>query len=406
MNEEQFGARPAAHKPWALILAAGQGRRLAAAVGGTAKQFLPWRGAPLFWHSARAMSRSCAVSGLVFVFPPEQLAEAGALLADLHRRDDLGLPWLTTAGGPLRQDSVRLGLAALPPGVRHVLVHDAARPFISPDLVRRVCAALAEGAEGVIPVIPVTDTIKIIADGRVASTLPRADLAAVQTPQGFALDMLRAAHAHAVEAGLSVTDDASLLEALGREVRVVPGEAANVKITRPEDMELLRERASAPETRTGMGYDVHRYGRGRPMKIGGVPIPGAPEVLAHSDGDVLLHALTDAVLGCACMDDIGRHFPDRDPRYEGISSAVLLHQALDLAREAGVTPRHADLTVVAQIPRLAPYRDEIRKNVARLLGLPPDRVNLKATTEEHLGFTGRAEGIKAYAVVTAVCTSC
>lgn len=390
--------------PWALILAAGQGRRLAAATGGTAKQFLLWRGVPLFWHAARAMSRSASVAGLVFVMPQEGLPEAQEYVTQWHRREDLGLPWLVTAGGPQRQDSVRCGCDALPAGVTHVLIHDAARPFLSPGLVRRVCAALAEGAVGVIPVLPVTDTIKIVTHGRVTATLPRQELAAVQTPQGFALDVLRAAQAHAAATGLSATDDATLLEALHHAVQTVPGEAANMKITLPEDLLRLREADAFVETRTGMGYDVHRYGsEGHPLILGGLPIPGAPKVLAHSDGDVLLHALMDALLGCACLDDIGRHFPDSEPRYAGISSAILLHHTLDLVRDAGLSPCHADLTVVAQIPRLAPYRDAIRKNIAHLLQLPCDHVNLKATTEEGLGFTGRVEGIKAFALVTAQC---
>ena len=400
MPEESQPQCPAS-KPWALILAAGQGSRLSAVLDGAAKQFLHWRGAPLFWHSARAMSRSATVAGVVFVFPERDMGAAQDMLANLQHRDDLGLPWLVATGGALRQDSVRLGLSVLPAQARSVLIHDAARPFLRPELVRRVCAALAGGAVGVIPAIPVTDTIKMVADGRVTDTLPRADLVAVQTPQGFALDELRAAHAYALRAGLTVTDDAALLEALGHEVCVIPGEANNVKITRPEDLVFLHAAVPERETCTGMGYDVHRFGQGRPMKLGGVLIPHAPQVLAHSDGDVLLHALIDAILGCACLDDIGAHFPDNDPRFEGISSAVLLHEALDLTREAGVTPRHVDLTLVAQTPRITPWRGEIRKNVARLLGLPLDAVNLKATTEEHLGFTGRAEGIKAYAVVTA-----
>ena len=395
---------PITRRPWALLLAAGLGSRLASVLKGTAKQFLLWRGLPLFWHSARAMSQSSSVAGIVFVFPPKELQKARDILADTQRRDDLGLPWLVTAGGKLRQDSVRMGLAALPANVTHVLVHDAARPFVTPGLIRKVCDCLADGATAVIPAIPVTDTIKTVANGRVVSTLPRADLVAVQTPQGFALDALAAAHAHAVATNLTVTDDAALLEALGHDVRVISGEVSNVKITQPEDLERLREPQPMQQVRTGMGYDVHRYGNGRPLKLGGVPIPNAPEVLAHSDGDVLLHALTDAILGCACLDDIGKHFPDNDPRFDGISSAVLLTQALEMAREFGIALMHVDLTVVAQMPRLAPYRDEIKKNVARLLALPPHNVNLKATTEERLGFTGRAEGIKAYALVTASIT--
>ena len=398
---DSSGTSPQAAKPWALVLAAGQGNRMAESTGGTAKQFLPWRGVPLFWHAARAMSRSACVAGIVFVFPASQIEQANELLADLQKRDDLGLPWVSACGGALRQDSVRLGLAALPVRPASVLVHDAARPFLTPALVRSVCHELAQGAAGVIPAISVTDTIKTVENGRVTATLPRDGLAAVQTPQGFQLQTLLDAHAHALEAGLAVTDDASLLEALGFEVRVIQGEAANVKITRPEDLDLLRNETPLPSFRTGMGYDVHRYGQGRPMRLGGVSIPNAPEVLAHSDGDVLLHALSDALLGCACLGDIGQHFSDKDARFEGISSAILLHQVLDMVREAGCTPCHVDMTIVAQVPKLAPYREEIRKNVARLMGLPASSVNLKATTEEHLGFTGRSEGIKAYAVVTA-----
>lgn len=401
MTDSSVGFAPAA-LPWALILAAGSGRRLAAATGGTAKQFLRWRGVPLFWHSARAMSRSAAIGGLVFVFPASRMDAARSLLDALHRRDDLGLPWFVAQGGPRRQDSVALGLAALPGTVRHVLVHDAARPFVSPGLVRRLSAALAEGAEAVIPVLPVTDTIKRVAHGFVRQTLPRAELAAVQTPQGFALPPLRQAHARARENGLEATDDAALMEAMGHEVRAIDGEACNVKITNPDDLALLRDTAPQPETRTGMGYDVHRYATGgRPLVLGGVPIPGGPEVLAHSDGDVLLHALMDALLGCACLGDIGQHFPDKDPAFAGISSAVLLRRVLDMTRAAGVQARHADLTVVAQTPRLAPHSGAIRKNVARLLDLPAACVNIKASTEEGLGFTGRAEGIKVYAVVSA-----
>lgn len=388
-------------KPWAILLAAGQGRRLAAATGGLAKQFLHWQGMPLYWHAARAMSRSAAVAGIVFVFPPADYTAHEENLRALYAAEDLGLPWLTAAGGELRQDSVRHGLAVLPANTRHVLIHDAARPFISPNLIRNICAALESGAPGVIPALTVTDTIKTVAHGLVTGTLPRHTLMAAQTPQGFCLDKLLQAHRHAETENLNVTDDASLLETLGHEVRVIEGEAANVKITKPEDLDLLRAPSALPRPCTGMGYDVHRYAPGRPMRLGGVLIPGGPEVIAHSDGDVLLHALTDAVLGCAGLGDIGQHFSDKDPRFENISSALLLDEALDMVRQKGVQLCHADLTIVAQTPRLAPYREEIKKNIARLLALPADCINLKASTEEGLGFTGRAEGIKAYAVVSA-----
>jgi 2-C-methyl-D-erythritol 2,4-cyclodiphosphate synthase len=209
--------------------------------------------------------------------------------------------------------------------------------------------------------------------------------------------LLDAAHARAGEA--EATDDAALAEGLCP-VAVVPGEEGNVKITTPADLDLLRA-----ETRlwpcVGYGYDVHRYGEGRPMVLGGVPIPGAPQVVAHSDGDVLLHALADAVLGCFGGGDIGLHFPDTDPRWSGANSAVLLQETLAMAQAAGLSLEQADLTIVAQIPKIAPHREAIAANVAHLLGLERSRVNVKATTEEGLGFTGEKKGIKAVAVVTA-----
>lgn len=389
-------------KPWVLLVAAGFGSRTAAATGGEAKQFLLFHNEPLYMHAARVFSRSAAVAGIVFIFPEQRLCEQTAYLHGLI--DDIGLPWLAVAGGVRRQDSVRLGLAALPARTKYALVHDAARPFVSPALIRRVSEALHEGALAVIPGLPLVDTIKRVSCGLVTATLPRDELAAVQTPQGFAFAELLAAHQQALGDALDVTDDAALMEAYGHAVRVVAGEAANMKITHPEDLARL---ALTPDSRaefqprTGMGYDVHRYGGQRPLILGGVLIPNGPCVHAHSDGDVLLHALMDALLGCACLGDIGMHFPDANAMYDGISSALLLDKTLEMVRDAGLKPCHIDMTIVAQSPRLAPYRAEIRKNVARLLALPQDCVNIKATTEEHLGFTGRAEGIKAYAVVTA-----
>lgn len=396
---------PGEELPWAILLAAGSGSRLAVALQGGAKQFLLWEGAPLYWRSAQVLSQSAAIGGIVFVFPEACRHAEAERLAALAARDDPGIPWRAVPGGPLRQDSVRLGLAAVPVAVRHVLVHDAARPFLTAALVRRVCAGLAEGCPAVIPGLPVKDTIKQVdaaAPELVVRTPARECLRAVQTPQGFDAALLRAAHARARAGGEQATDDAVLMEAMGLPVRIIPGEADNVKITTPEDLALLRAREPACFPCTGLGYDVHRYGQGRPLRLGGVEIPGAPGVLAHSDGDVLLHALMDAILGCAALGDIGRHFPDSDPALEGISSALLLDRVLELATGAGVRICHADLTIVAQQPRLAPWREEIRANVATLLGLAREHVNLKATTEEGLGFTGRGEGIKACAVVSAL----
>lgn len=390
---------------WALVLAAGQGSRLASATGGMAKQFLEWEGAPLYWRSALVFARCARIRGVVFVFPEACLEQERARVQALAQAQPLAVDWKAVAGGKRRQDSVRLGLAALPAGCGTVLVHDAARPFLSAGLVNRVLDGLREdGCAACVPGLPVVDTIKVVVEGRVTATPDREKLFAVQTPQGFALDALRAAHARAEEAQWTVTDDASLFELCGLPVRLVEGEVANCKITTPEDLRMLQSpQPLAPCT--GYGYDVHRYAEegspsARAMKLGGVPIPGAPLVVAHSDGDVLLHALMDALLGCLGMGDIGSLFPDSDPAFENMNSAVLLDAVMERVHKAGLRLTHVDMTVIAQIPKVGPHREAIARNVARLLGMDLACINVKATTEEGLGFTGERRGIKAVALVT------
>lgn len=398
---------------WTVLLAAGQGARLASATGGMPKQFLEWHGNPLYWESVRTFSRCARLGGIVFVFPENVLEAERERVSELMRKETSGLAWRVVPGGKLRQHSVCNGLDALPRDCSRVLVHDAARPFVSPLLVNRVLDALERQEDsgtsgGIIPGLPVTDTIKIVADGLVSMTPDRTALAAVQTPQGFDLRTLRAAHARARTEGWVVTDDASVLERAGFPVWLVEGEPENRKITSPEDLEMLQEKNIA-EPCAGYGYDVHRYAQesassqpARPMRLGGVHIPDSPEVLAHSDGDVLLHALMDALLGCIGGGDIGLLFPDADPAFDNMNSAVLLDDVLGRVREEGVRIVHADLTIIAQIPRIGPHREAIRRNVARLLGIEVSRVNVKATTEEGLGFTGEGLGIKAVAVVSAL----
>lgn len=391
---------------WAIILAAGRGTRLKQAADEPPKQFLPYRGAPLFWHSARNLSRAPRLDGLLFVFPPHSLAENAALADELAARFPLGLPYRCAAGGDERQDSVRNALAALPASCTHVLVHDAARPFVSPALAERLIAELEQGRRAVIPGLEPADTVKRVDEaGLVEDTPPRAALRTVQTPQAFEREALELAHAHGREQGRRVTDDAALLESAGVPVLVIPGEAANVKITRPEDLARLLDDAGQTKLLPccGQGYDVHRYGGTRPLRLGGVLIKNTElTVAAHSDGDVLLHALMDALLGCASAGDIGEHFPDSDPRFEGINSAALLCEVLELVRGRGVVLTQVDLTIVAQTPKISPYRKEITRNIAHLLHLNERQVNLKASTEEGLGFTGAGEGIKALALVTAL----
>ena len=389
---------------WGIILAAGQGRRMAEATGGEAKQFLRWKNAPLWWHSAQAMAASPAVHGLVFVFPADKKAEAEAELKKLDKSNNLGVRIAVAEGGARRQDSVRHGLEALPPECSSVLVHDSARPFLSTALVTRLTHALDEnpGVCGVIPGLPVTDTIKEVdEDGIVVDTPVRARLRAVQTPQAFPLEELRMAHAQAEAEGWDVTDDASLMERSELPVLVIEGDADNIKITNPQDLAMLTENKPLLPC-CGYGYDVHAYGGNRPLMLGGVEIGGDFLVSAHSDGDVLLHALMDAILGCLAAGDIGHLFPDNDPKFDGISSVVLLDHVMSMAAEAGLRICHVDLTVIAQKPKLAPHADTIRRNVARLLDLPLEHVAFKATTEEKLGFTGELKGLKAVALVSAV----
>jgi len=395
---------------WGIILAAGSGTRLAGAAGGVAKQYIEHRGAPLFWLSARTFSRVAGVRGLVFVFPEADAAAMEKRVGQLLRSENLGLDWVVCAGGARRQDSVARGLSALPSGCDGVLVHDSARPFVPARTIALLIDALRRGERAVIPAIEVTDTVKsVVRDGpggdRVAQTLDRAALRAVQTPQAFETALLREAHAQAEARGLEATDDAGMVERMDPPVpvAVIPGDPGNVKITTPEDLKRLGEaRTTIPCV--GWGYDVHRFGAegDRPLVLGGVPVPGGPTVVAHSDGDVLLHALADAVLGTCGGGDIGTHFPDTDARFAGADSGMLLRETLAMAEAAGVRVVQADLTVITQVPRIAPHAGAIAVNAARLLGLPTDRVNVKATTEEGLGFTGSKQGIKAVAVVTAL----
>lgn len=413
-------------RPWAVIAAGGGGTRMAPAALRRPKQFLLHQGLPLYYLSALTFSRCARVAGIVFVLPAGHLREEENRLRALNENfpagahgensppeeaglalspvspAPLGLPWKIVEGGATRRDSVYNGLRALPPHCAFVLIHDAARPFMSAALAQRVIDGLEDGADGVIPGLPVTDTVKSARNGLIEATLERDTLFTVQTPQAFRLETLLRAHERAREEGREATDDAGLLEHYGRRVRIVPGESANRKITTSEDLALLQEPAPAPATCCGYGYDVHRYGGERPMKIGGVSIPGAPGIIAHSDGDVLLHALMDAILGCACLGDIGGLFPDSDPAFDNINSAVLLDEVLRRARAAGLEPVQADCTIIAQTPRIAPHAPAIRRNLARLLALDESRINIKATTEEGLGFTGERRGIKAVVLLTAL----
>lgn len=296
------------------------------------------------------------------------------------------------AGGETRTESVRRGLAAVPEGTEIVLVHDAARPWVTAEVIDRVIAG-ARAAGACVPGVAVTDTVRDVEVG----TLDRGRLRAVQTPQGFTIGILREAYAEGEEG----TDDASLVERLGYSVTVVEGDAANRKVTFRGDL----EGQMMMETRTGLGYDVHRFSEevNRPLWLGGVLFEGeGPGLEGHSDADALLHAVVDAVLGAASLGDIGEHFSNKDPRWKDKASVFFVEHARDLVREQGWRILNADVSVIAERPRILPRRDAIRRVIADALGLEIDRVSVKATTNEGLGAIGRGEGVSAFAVATLV----
>ena len=306
-------------------------------------------------------------------------------------------------GGATRQASVFAGLEALAaeePEI--VLVHDAARPFASAGLVSRAIAAGRAGAA--VPGLPVSDTVKAIdASGRVVETLDRARLRTVQTPQAFGYSALLAAHRKAHAAGRDdFTDDAALAEWAGMVVGVFEGEATNAKLTTAEDFVRaeMENLAALGDVRTGVGYDVHAFTAGDHVMLGGVRIPHDRGVAGHSDADVALHALVDAILGALAEGDIGVHFPPSDPQWRGASSDRFLAFAVERVRQRGGLIAHLDVAIVCEAPRIGPYREAIRSRVAAIAGIAADRVGLKATTSEKLGFIGRREGLAAYATAT------
>jgi 2-C-methyl-D-erythritol 4-phosphate cytidylyltransferase/2-C-methyl-D-erythritol 2,4-cyclodiphosphate synthase len=322
----------------------------------------------------------------------------------LYARAAEGLSVLAPAfGGATRQASVRAGLEALAahkPAV--VLVHDAARPFTSAALVSRAIAAAADGAA--VPGIAVTDTIKEVdAAGRVVRTVDRTRLRGIQTPQAFDFDALLAAHRKAAAAGRDdFTDDAALAEWAGMPVSVFDGEAGNVKLTTAEDFNRMDAHALAAlgDIRTGNGYDVHAFAEGDHVWLGGIKIAHDRGLSGHSDADAGLHALVDAILGALADGDIGSHFPPSDPQWKGASSDRFLSYAVDRVRQRGGRLVHLDLTIVCEAPKIGPHRDAMRARIAEIAGLTIDRVGVKATTSEKLGFTGRREGISAFATAT------
>lgn len=373
----------------AILPAAGKGRRF-----GAPKQFLDLQGEPLLLHVARRVASTSVVDALIVVAPPGEEGEVEAMLRGA------GVPKLhaVVPGGAERSDSVRRGLEACPPEASFALVHDAARPFASAALFERVVEA-ARDKGAAIAALPCTDTVKQSDDGVAAArTLDRSKLWLAQTPQVFRIDWLRAAYEAQGPAASQATDEAALLEAAGHEVQLVPGERENFKVTEPEDGPRA-QRQFGPATRVGFGYDVHAFEEGRRLFLGGVEFPGEVGLRGHSDADVVLHAVMDALLGAAGLGDIGLLFPDTDDRYRGANSQLLLQEVLTRVREVGLRVGNVDLTILAERPKIGPRREELRERIAGLLEVPTGRVNVKASTSEGLGFVGRREGIACQAVV-------
>jgi 2-C-methyl-D-erythritol 4-phosphate cytidylyltransferase / 2-C-methyl-D-erythritol 2,4-cyclodiphosphate synthase len=369
----------------ALIVAAGKGER---AGGGVPKQFRLLGGKPVLRWAVESLIRHPAVQSTRIVIAEGQEPSAAQALEGL----DVG-PFIT--GGAERADSVRAGLAAIEADA--VLVHDAARPFCPAAVVDRLLASL-EFFEGAAPVLPVGDTLARI-DDILGEPVERKGLARVQTPQAFRLGPLKSAYAR--WSGPSPTDETNVARAAGMKVVAVQGDPALEKLTLTSDFDRAEQWLAARLTpRTGMGFDVHAFAGDGPIMLGGIEVPHDRGLAGHSDADVVLHAVTDALLGAAGLGDIGEHFPPSDPRWKGADSSLFLAHAAALLRERGALLDHIDCTIIAEAPKVGPYRRSMRERIAEITRLSVEQVSVKATTTEGLGFTGRREGIAAQAVAS------
>ncbi|MBL8700214.1 MAG: bifunctional 2-C-methyl-D-erythritol 4-phosphate cytidylyltransferase/2-C-methyl-D-erythritol 2,4-cyclodiphosphate synthase [Alphaproteobacteria bacterium] len=379
----------------AVIVAAGRGARFGGAVP---KQYQRLAGRPVLRWSLEAYSRHPRVRSVQVVIDPADTALFATAAQGLALRPPV-------AGGSTRQESVRRALEALASDPPHlVLIHDGARPLVAATTIDAVIDALARH-QAALPALAVSDTLKRSDDGtRVAGTIPRAGLWRAQTPQGFDFATILAAHRRF--AGEEMTDDAALAERAGHAVALVAGHEDNVKITTPDDLARAeRVLAAIPDIRTGTGFDVHRFSAGDHVVLCGVRIAHDRGLEGHSDADVGLHALTDALLGAIGAGDIGEHFPPSDARWRGADSAAFLAHALDLVRARGARVLNVDVTLICERPKVAPHRAAMRDRLAAILSIEPDRCSVKATTTEGLGFAGRREGIAAQAVATIACMS-
>lgn len=382
----------------AVIVAAGRGTRMGLERN---KVLYPIGGTPIIVHTVRAFADSGLFDGGIVVVTGE---------GDMEEMRDLmahaGLHVTLVPGGADRQESVYHGIDACPHEAQIIAIHDGARPLVTREVIARTIDSAKAYGSGV-AAVALKDTVKRVgADGTVIDTPARDTLRAVQTPQTFSAALIRQAHA-AHQKGERATDDATLMERMGHVVRLTEGDVENIKLTTPEDMllaeQVLARRGAIRKEQTGMirighGYDVHRLVEGRELILCGVHVPHTLGLLGHSDADVALHALTDALLGAAAMGDIGRHFPDTDPQYKGADSGKLLDHVMELIWEKGYVVGNVDVTIICQRPKLKDYIEQMRDNIAAHLHVDADCVNVKATTTEKLGFEGEGLGISTHAV--------
>ncbi len=376
----------------AIIVAAGRGAR---AGGDLPKQYRDLAGLPVLARTLGAFARHPEVDRLIVVLNPSDQALFDTLIAP-----HCDFPLLRTEGGATRAASVRAGLAAAE-GASRVLIHDAARPLVSRDLISRVIAAL-DTTPGAAPALPVTDALWRGEGGRVIAPVARAGLFRAQTPQGFRLPEIRAAHERAPA---NAADDVEVALAAGLDVAITEGEENNLKITWPGDFARaarILEQEQGMDIRTGNGFDVHAFCAGDHLVLCGVRLPHDRALRGHSDADVGMHALTDAIYGALGEGDIGRHFPPSEAEWKGAASEIFLRHAASLAGRRGYRIANCDVTLICEAPKIGPHADEMRARLAEIMGVERDRVSIKATTSEGLGFTGRREGIAALATATLV----
>jgi len=372
----------------AILAAGGRGLRLGHA---QPKQLLEIAGRPILERSVSLLQEHPDVDEVIVALPEELVENPPAYLLNTTK------PLRVVKGGARRQDSVAAAFRLVSDRADVVVVHDAARPFATSGLLTKTIAAAAESGAA-LAALEARDTVKKVADGVVSATLDRHTIFLAQTPQAFRRDVLRDALAVSGDA----TDEAALAERAGNPVRIVAGEASNIKVTTPEDLviaEAIGRGGKAARTgRAGMGYDLHRFVEGRPLILGGVTIPFDRGLAGHSDADAVCHAVTDAILGAAGAGDIGRHFSDTDPRWKGASSVDLLRRAVEMVHAEGLAVGNVDATVILERPKLAPHIDQMRANLAAVLGVSIDRVSIKGKTNEGLGEIGRGEAIAVHAI--------